>query len=81
MAEAHDSRKILYQNLEDTGMDPRDAEQCAEFLESGQTDAAIRALNEHRRALLRDIHKQQKQIDCLDYLTHRIEKQGGKYHG
>lgn len=81
MAEAHDARQILVQNLKDAGLNMADVEKCTGLCERGQTDAALRVLDEHRRALLRDIHRQQKQIDCLDYLTHKISKQGGRYHG
>lgn len=81
MAEAHDICQILIQNLEDAGLKPADVKQCFELWKRGETNAVLRILGAHRRALLHDLHQQQKQIDCLDYLTHKMNKQGGKHHG
>ena len=34
----------------------------------------LKVLSNHRQALLDEVHKGQKEIDCLDYLVYQIEK-------
>lgn len=34
----------------------------------------LKVLSNHRQALLDEVHKEQKEIDCLDYLVYQIEK-------
>ena len=36
--------------------------------------AGLRLLNQHRRLLLDAMHREQKRIDCLDYLLYQIRK-------
>lgn len=38
-----------------------------------KTDGKLRLLSQHRKNLLEALHKNQKQIDCLDYLIFNIE--------
>lgn len=35
----------------------------------------LKLLSSHRRLLLDRLHKDQKQIDCLDYMVYQLEKQ------
>lgn len=42
--------------------------------DSGNIKAAQRLLAEQRRFLLGELHREQKHIDCLDYLVCIIEK-------
>lgn len=79
MAEAHDRRQILYQNLLDAGIRSEDAACWITLLEEGHPEQMLCCLARQRRTLLDGIHFQQKQIDCLDLLMYRI--QGGSHHG
>lgn len=74
MAEASDRRGMLYQNLLDAGCDKELIKKCMVLMNDGRTEEALRLLSGHRTALLDNVHQGQKQIDCLDFLTYRIEK-------
>lgn len=62
----------VIQNLEDAGCDKETVE---EFIELGETNGQLKLLENHRRGLLDDFHKKQKQIECLDYLVYQIRKE------
>lgn len=74
MAEASDKMGILYQNLMDAGCDKEMTETCMELAREGQKTELLRLLSCHKQKLLKTMHKSQKEIDCLDFLTFRIEK-------
>ena len=74
MAEAHDRKTMLYENLLDAGVEKSKARGCVFLCESGKTGACLRLLKEHRTELMSSVRRQQKQIDCLDFLTYRLEK-------
>ncbi|MCM1272913.1 MAG: hypothetical protein NC225_02550 [Clostridium sp.] len=64
----------IIQNLRDAGCDDGTITAfMTDFREERITDG-LKLLAVHRRALLDDLHKDQKQIDCLDYLVYNIEK-------
>ena len=64
MAEASDTLGIIYQNLQDAGCDERTTEKCM-----------LPILFRHRKGLLGTVRLGQKQIDCLDYLIYKIQKE------
>ena len=66
--------KSLIQNLKDAGCSAATIEAFLGALRDGDPDAGLRLLAVHRRALLDGLHKEQKQIDCLDYLLYKLEK-------
>ena len=35
----------------------------------------LRLLSAHRQQLLKRLHREEKRIDCLDYLVHQLRKQ------
>lgn len=63
----------MLQNLNDAGCDVETIQKCITFHNEGKTREQLRLLAQQRRNLLRAIHENQKRIDCLDYLIHRIE--------
>ena len=42
--------------------------------QAGDIKGELKVLSNHRQALLDEVHKGQKEIDCLDYLVYQIEK-------
>ena len=78
MAEASDVQGILYQNLVDAGCDRETVRRCMDLSQSGKISELLRLLAGHRRALLDAVHRNQKQIDCLDYLFYQTEKEQRK---
>lgn len=74
MAEAHETSKIIYQNLLDAGCDKITTDRCMLLLQEGKKSDMIPILSKHRKELLDSVHKGQKQIDCLDYLIYSLRK-------
>lgn len=69
-----EQENALIQNLEDAGC-------TAEFINSfimkwshGKKSEELRLLEAHRRSLLDTLHRDQKRIDCLDYLVYQLQK-------
>lgn len=75
MPEASDLREILRQNLLDAGCGQEIIQRCMELAQGEQTAEMKRILVRHRQTLLDTVHAGQRQIDCLDYLIYRMEKQ------
>ncbi len=71
---ANDENAIV-QNLIDAGCGQ---EFIAEFMEDFRKkniSKDLKLLAAHRRLLLDNLHKEQKRIDCLDYLVYKMEKE------
>lgn len=65
----------IVQNLIDAGCGQ---EFIAEFMEDFRKknlSKDLKLLAAHRRSLLDNLHKEQKRIDCLDYLVYKMEKE------
>lgn len=75
MAEATDTLGIIYQNLKDAGCDEQTTQKCMSYAKSGDTSGMLPLLTKYRSALLGTIRSGQKQIDCLDYLIYKIQKE------
>jgi hypothetical protein len=75
MAEASDKLGILRQNLSDAGCGGAAAEACMELVQQKQWEKLFALLKQQKGALLRQVHTNQKQIDCLDFLVYQIQKE------
>jgi len=75
MAEAHDRNKIFREILDDAGICGELSEQCMCCFESRDTEHLLRCLSVRRNKILEDIHRGQKQIDCLDFLAYKIRNE------
>lgn len=64
----------LIQNLKDAGCDAQIIENFMSDLHRGKEESSLKRLAIHRKKLLDSIHKEQKQIDCLDYLVYQMSK-------
>ena len=65
----------IVQNLIDAGCGQ---ELIAEFMEDFRKENIskdLKLLAAHRRSLLDNLHKEQKRIDCLDYLVYKMTKE------
>lgn len=65
---------MVIQNLKDAGCDTDTVKTFMELADSGEQKKQIQLLEKHRRVLLYEIHKNEKQIDCLDYLLYQMRK-------
>lgn len=61
--------------LQDAGMPQDMIQRCAFLLQNQQERGAIALLKNWRNILLAQLHKSQKQIDCLDYFYRNLQKQ------
>lgn len=62
------------QNLEDAGCDKDTIKAFMELVGSGEQKKQFKLLEKHRKTLLTELHKNEKQIDCLDYLIYQMKK-------
>ena len=75
MPEVSDTRGILRQNLIDAGCGEELVQRCVALTEGERTAEVLRILSRHRKTLLDTVHQGEKQIDCLDYLVYKLEKE------
>ena len=68
------SNEAVIQNLKDAGCDDSMIEAFMKDIENGRLDDGLRLLAVHRRTLLDGLHKDQRKIDCLDYLIYTMKK-------
>lgn len=66
----------MIQNLKDAGCDNDTVLAFMDDIRKGMSTEGLKRLSIHRRLLLEELHKTQKQIDCLDYLVYKIEQTG-----
>ena len=64
----------LRRNLQDADCNFEVIEKFFQFKQTGRTSEQLKLLNVQRKHLLETLHKNQKQIDCLDYLIFQIEQ-------
>lgn len=69
------NENAIIQNLRDAGCDNGMITDFVENLRKEKIEDGLKLLEKHRRFLLDILHKDQKQIDCLDYLVYKLEKQ------
>ena len=74
MAEASDTFGIIYQNLKDAGCDEQMTERCMTLVNNGDYYGLLPILFQYRKTLLSTVRLGQRQIDCLDYLIYKIQK-------
>lgn len=70
------SEQDVIQNLEDAGSDAAFIEKFMAYYRQDNKGMELRLLEMHRDGILNNLHKAQKEIDCLDYLVYQIRKQG-----
>lgn len=64
----------VIQNLEDAGCDSKTIEEFLSLNAEGKTKEQLNLLARQRRQLLDRVHKEEKRIDCLDYLTYQLNR-------
>ena len=70
--------QALLDNLRDAGCGGKTVEQFLALEAAGEREAQLRLLLAHRRLLLKRLHREEKRIDCLDYLVHQMRKDAAK---
>lgn len=66
------SREQVVQNLKDAGCSRGTIEEFIRCYDRKQKEEQILLLQRHRDQLLRQVHREEKRISCLDYLIYQI---------
>lgn len=64
----------LILNLKAAGLDGTMVQEFLGCWKAGKTAEQLRLLSQKREDLLAQVHRGEKQIQCLDYLVYQIEK-------
>lgn len=64
----------VIQNLRDAGCSQTTISRFMECLKNGAEKEELQILSRHRKTLLDRIHREERKIDCLDYLVYQIEQ-------
>ncbi len=68
-------KEAIIQNLKDSGCGEDTIKAFVEDLREKKISEGLKLLEAHRRVLLEELHKEQKRIDCLDYLVYKVRKE------
>lgn len=68
------SVRSVIQNLKDAGCDSKTVEEFLALDGEGRTGEQLQLLARQRRRLLDRVHREEKRIDCLDYLAYQLSK-------
>ncbi len=74
MPEASDVKAVLEENLQDAGCDRVLAEQIMALQAQGRRGEGIALLTQYRASVLECCHREQKKLDCLDYLIYQLSR-------
>lgn len=66
--------EAIIQNLMDAGCDTETIERFLTLEKSGSLQKQMELLCVHRAQLLEKVHREEKRIDCLDYLVYQLDK-------
>ena len=66
----------VLQNLKDAGCTDEMVEEFMALQDNDEEEQQLRLLSSHRKHLLDRLHREERQIDCLDYLICQIQKKG-----
>ena len=68
------SETAVLQNLKDAGCSQETIDRFMDCFKQGMVNDQLQILSQHRKALLEEMHREQKRIDCLDYLVYKLKK-------
>lgn len=70
----NESSESTIQNLKDAGCDSETIENFMADLQKGKRANGLKRIAVHRKNLLDSLHREQKCIDCLDYLVYQMKE-------
>lgn len=71
---AYNSEEDIIQNLKDTGCNSKQIQELIELYRAGKIDKIYSIMESYRNKVLNNIHKNEKQIECIDYFIHQMER-------
>ncbi len=69
-----DSEESIIQNLRDAGCDETTITSFLRCMKDGKEPESLRLLKKQRSLLLDAVHREEKKINCLDYLVYQMQK-------
>ena len=69
-----DSEKTVIQNLRDAGCDEKTIAAYLDCIMNGRETESLRLLKKQRSLLWDAVHREERKIDCLDYLMYQMWK-------
>ena len=76
MPNAADETAVLTENLKDMGLDDEMTAKCLMLIKQKHYTELEKLLKAYRQTLLDSVHKYNDRIDCLDYFTYHLRKNG-----
>ena len=70
----YNSEQEIIQNLKDAGCDNKQIHKLIELYKQGSKDKIYKILEKHRKNILNKVHKNEKQINCIDYFIYQMER-------
>lgn len=64
----------LLENLKDAGFGEAEVKEFMDLYNNSTLDNQCECLQKKRNKLLKKVHKNERYIDCLDYLKYSLEK-------
>lgn len=64
----------IIENLKDAGFGHCQIQELLELYKQGQKEKVHKILEKHRKNVLDKVHKNEKQIDCIDYFIYQMER-------
>ena len=77
MPNAADKTAVMTENLRDIGLNDEMTAKCLILIEEKRYAELEKLLKAYRQSLLDSVHKYNERIDCLDFLTYKLRKNGG----
>ncbi len=68
------SEDDIIQNLKDAGCSSKQIKELMELYREGKKDKIYSIMEKHRYEVLNNIHKNEKQIDCIDYFIYQMKR-------
>lgn len=68
----------IIENLKDAGFSQTEVKEFIDLYENSDLKEQCKCLEEKRKKLLNNVHENEKNITCLDYLKYSIENKNKK---
>ncbi len=72
--DAYSSEENIIQNLKDAGCSAAQIQELIELYKQGKKEKILKILDKHRKNVLDKVHKNEKQIDCIDYFIYQMKE-------
>lgn len=70
----YNSDEDMIENLKDAGCDNKQIQVLLELYKNGEKEKVHKILDKHRKNVLNKVHKNEKQIDRIDYFIYQMER-------